>query len=254
MLSVIPIPAFQDNYIWLIRNAHAAAVVDPGDARPVLDYLQREQLQLVSILNTHHHPDHIGGNKELLARFDVPVYGPRHESIASVTHPLVQGEQIVLPFLAAEFMVLDVPGHTAGHIAYYGVNSLFCGDTLFGCGCGRLFEGTPAQMWTSLQKLASLPDDTRVYCAHEYTLANIAFALAIDPRHPALLARAAEAGQKRAQGLPTLPSTIALEKATNPFLRCTDPSVVEAASQHAGRALTDPTSVFAELRAWKNHF
>jgi len=254
MLTVISIPAFQDNYIWLIRDAHAAAVVDPGDAGPVLEYLQREQLQLVAILNTHHHADHVGGNAALLARFDVPVYGPRQESIQSVTHPLTQGGEVMLPTPAATFTVIDVPGHTAGHIAYYGANSLFCGDTLFGCGCGRLFEGTPTQMYSSLQKLALFPDDTRVYCAHEYTLANIAFALALEPRHPALLARADAARKTRAQGMPTLPSSIALEKATNPFLRCTDPAIIQAASLHAGRDLSDPVSVFTELRAWKNQF
>jgi len=254
MLNVIPIGAFQDNYIWVIRNAHFAAVVDPGDAAPVLDYLRRERLQLAAILNTHHHPDHVGGNAELLAHRSVPVFGPSRESIATVTRPVSEGDTVDLPEPAARFAVLDVPGHTAGHIAYYGANSLFCGDTLFGCGCGRLFEGSAAQLYASLQKLAKLPGDTAVYCAHEYTLANIAFARVVDPHNRELLEREARDAAARARGLPTLPSTVMLEKATNPFLRCDDPAIMEAASAAAGKALSDPAQVFAVLREWKNRF
>jgi hydroxyacylglutathione hydrolase len=254
MLSVIPIGAFQDNYIWVIRNAQFAAVVDPGDAAPVLDYLRRERLQLAAILNTHHHPDHVGGNAELLAHYPVPVFGPSRENIATVTRPLIEGDTVDLPELAARFAVLDVPGHTAGHIAYYGANSLFCGDTLFGCGCGRLFEGSAAQLYASLQKLAKLPDDTAVYCAHEYTLANIAFARTVDPHNLELLEREARDTAARARGLPTLPSTLALERATNPFLRCDEPAIVQAASAAAGKTMGDPAQVFAVLREWKNRF
>jgi hydroxyacylglutathione hydrolase len=254
MLNIIPIRAFQDNYIWVIRNAGFAAVVDPGDAAPVLDYLSRERLQLAAILNTHHHPDHVGGNAELLAHSPVPVFGPCRENIATVTHPLSEGDVVELPELAARFAVLDVPGHTAGHIAYYGANSLFCGDTLFGCGCGRLFEGSAAQLYTSLQKLAKLPGDTAVYCAHEYTLANIAFAKAVDPHNRELLQREARDAATRTRGLPTLPSTLALEMATNPFLRCGDPAVMETASAVSGGVLSDPAQVFAVLREWKNRF
>jgi len=254
MLNVIPIKAFQDNYIWVIRNGRIAAVVDPGDAAPVLEYLRRERLQLTAILNTHHHPDHVGGNAELLAHYPVPVFGPSRENIATVTRPLNEGDTVDLPELAARFAVLDVPGHTAGHIAYYGANSLFCGDTLFGCGCGRLFEGSAAQLYASLQKLAKLPGGTAVYCAHEYTLANIAFARAVDPDNPELQEREARDQAARVRGLPTLPSTLTLESATNPFLRCDEPAVMAAASAVAEKALSEPAQVFAVLREWKNRF
>ncbi|MDD5241167.1 MAG: hydroxyacylglutathione hydrolase [Sulfuricella sp.] len=250
-MKIIPIPAFEDNYIWLICEGRHAAAVDPGEAGPVLDYLERHGLGLVAILNTHHHGDHTGGNEDLLRHTAVPVYGPRHENIPGLTHPVGAGDTVQLPELFANFSVLDVPGHTAGHVAYYGANSLFCGDTLFACGCGKLFEGTPAQMAASLHKFAALPDETRVYCAHEYTLTNIDFAKSVEPANAALLQRETRDRQARQQGLPTLPSTIALEKATNPFLRCDQPAVIEAASRHVGHALNDPVSVFAVLRKWK---
>lgn len=250
-MKIIPIPAFDDNYIWLIRNEHHAAAVDPGDAEPVLAYLDRHGLRLTAILNTHHHGDHTGGNEELAQRTHVPVFGPRGEKIPALTHPVGEGDIVRLPELGAEFTVFDVPGHTAGHVAYYGVNSLFCGDTLFTCGCGKLFEGTAAQMHASLQKLAALPDETAVYCAHEYTLTNILFAKSVEPANAALLEREADAVRTREAGLPTVPSTILLEKQTNPFLRCWEPAVAEAASRHAGLALDEPASVFAALRKWK---
>ena len=253
-VSVVPIPAFKDNYIWLIRNQRYAAVVDPGDASPVLNYLRREKLELAAILNTHHHADHVGGNAGLLREFPVPVYGPRNESIPNVTHPLAEGDRVSVPLLGLEFGVLDIPGHTAGHIAYYGANLLFCGDTLFACGCGKLFEGTAQQMYSSLEKLSNLPDATLVYCGHEYTLANIQFAKAADPQNAALLKREANVRELRERGMPTLPSDIRLEKATNPFLRCNNPEIVRNASRAAGRALNDPVSVFASIREWKNNF
>lgn len=250
-MKIVPIPAFEDNYIWLICEGHLAAAVDPGDAEPVLDYIGLHGLQLEAILNTHHHGDHTGGNKDLLKHATVPVYGPRHENIPGLTHPVGAGDIVRLPGLLTDFSVLDVPGHTAGHIAYYGAKSLFCGDTLFACGCGKLFEGTPAQMAASLQIFAALPDETRVYCAHEYTLTNIEFAKTVEPANAALLQRETRDRLAREQGRPTLPSTISLEKATNPFLRCDQPAVIEAASRHAGHALNDPVSVFAALRQWK---
>ncbi|HXZ96299.1 MAG TPA: hydroxyacylglutathione hydrolase [Burkholderiales bacterium] len=253
-VSVVPIPAFKDNYIWLMRNQRYAAVVDPGDASPVLNYLRREKLELAAILNTHHHADHVGGNAGLLREFPVPVYGPRNESIPNVTHPLAEGDRVSVPLLGLEFGVLDIPGHTAGHIAYYGANLLFCGDTLFACGCGKLFEGTAQQMYSSLEKLSNLPDATLVYCGHEYTLANIQFAKAADPQNAALLKREANVRELRERGMPTLPSDIRLEKATNPFLRCNNPEIVRNASRAAGRALNDPVSVFASIREWKNNF
>lgn len=255
MTEIIPVPAFEDNYIWLICSGRDAVAVDPGDAAPVLEYLARHSLRLAAILNTHHHRDHVAGNAGLLKRFgNMPVFGPRGESIAGVNRPVAEGDTVAIAAPSLRFGVLDTPGHTAGHIAYYGADMLFCGDTLFGCGCGRLFEGTPAQMTASLQKLAALPDDTRVYCAHEYTLANIRFALAVGPDNAALRQRETSARQARANGLPTLPSTLALEKRTNPFLRLDEPAVAEAASRFAGRRLDDPASVFAALREWKNRF
>ena len=253
-IQVTPIPAFQDNYLWLLDNGRTAAVVDPGDAEPVLRHLQTHQLALSAILVTHHHGDHIGGVADLLARYQVPVFGPAGEDIPDLTFRLREGDSITVPGLGLAFSVLDVPGHTAGHIAYVGNGMLFCGDTLFACGCGRLFEGTAAQMAASLAKLAALPGDTRVYCAHEYTLANIRFAEAVEPGNSALRERKVREIQKREKGIPTLPSSIALECDTNPFLRGTAPEVVAAAERAAGRKLRQPQEVFGALREWKNHF
>lgn len=254
MLKIFPIPAFDDNYIWAIHNTHELVVVDPGEAEPVLDFLKKEKLQLTAILITHHHGDHIGGNRELLKHFDIPVYGPAHETINTVTHPLEEGEEVLLPQLPLKLQVMNIPGHTAGHIAYYGANHLFCGDTLFGCGCGRLFEGTPEQMYISLQKLAQLPDETEIYCAHEYTLANIRFAKAVEPLNSDIIRRFEHDQHLRNQGKPTLPSTISMEKLTNPFLRCTEPAVIAAASTYKKTTIPDTVSVFAAIREWKNNF
>ena len=256
MTPIIPIPAFRDNYIWLLREGRHAAVVDPGDAAPVLAYLDANGLELAAIIATHHHGDHVGGIPDLLRRFDVPVYGPAQEAIPGRTHALGQGDAIVVPGIGVAFDVIDIPGHTAGHIAFYsaGQEILFCGDTLFAAGCGRIFEGTPAQMWASLSKLAALPGTTRVHCGHEYTMANLRFAAAVEPANPDLPARTAREQAKRDAEVPTLPSTIADERATNPFLRAGVPGVATAASAHAGRALTNLVDVFAELREWKNGF
>ena len=257
MPSIIPIPAFRDNYIWLIREGGSAAVVDAGDAAPVIAYLERERLKLTAILATHHHNDHVGGNVALLERWPVPVFGPAHETIPGRTHALREGDRVDVPGIEATFDILDIPGHTAGHIAFVGTvadPTLFCGDTLFAVGCGRLFEGTPAQMWSSLGKLAVLPPETRVFCGHEYTLANIRFALAVEPDNQALIARETRETERRARGEPTLPSTIAEERATNPFLRAALSNVKAAAEAHAGRTLDDDVASFAEIRAWKNAF
>src|SRR3954469_10890044 len=186
---IVPISAFKDNYVWTLRNERYAAVVDPGEARPGLAYLRRENPGLAEILATHHHPDHVGGIAELVRHYRVPVFGPKNEPIATLTHPVSEGDRISVPELAMQFEVLDIPGHTRAHIAYYGAGALFCGDTLFACGCGRLFEGTAEQMYASLQKLRSLPDATRVYCGHEYTLANIGFAKTVEPGNERLAAR-----------------------------------------------------------------
>jgi hydroxyacylglutathione hydrolase len=254
MLRVEPVPAFADNYIWVIHDDAHAVVVDPGDATPVLRYIEAEGLRLTAILCTHHHHDHVGGVEELMRRNPVPVYGPATENIPTVNRPLADGERVVLPELGAAFDVMAIPGHTRGHIAYVGQEMVFCGDTLFAVGCGRLFEGTPTQMHASLQKLASLAPDTRVYCGHEYTLANIRFALVANPGNVALRERDQVARATRAEGRPTLPSSIALEIATNPFLRCTDPEVAGGAQAHAGTVLENPVQVFAALREWKNGF
>ena len=251
---MIPLNAFKDNYIWTLRDARHAAVVDPGEARPVLEYLAREKLALAAILATHHHADHVGGVAELLERRKVPVYGPKREPIPTLTRPVGEGDTVEIAELGVSFSVLDIPGHTRAHIAYYGVDSLFCGDTLFACGCGKVFEGTPEQMVASLAKLAALPDSTKVYCGHEYTLANIRFARAVEPGNAELAAREARVARLREAGKPSLPSTLGEERRTNPFLRCAEPPVVESADKYLGGRAGDPVRVFAAIREWKNRF
>ena len=256
ILSVLPVPAFDDNYLWLIHNGESAAIVDPGDAAPVLAALAALKLKLVAILLTHHHADHIGGVAKLLLHGRVPVFGPHSDSITGITTRVGEGDQVTITELSLTLSVLNVPGHTLDHIAYSTAQPawLFCGDTLFAGGCGRLFEGTPTQMAQSLSKLASLPDDTNVFCAHEYTLANLRFALAAEPENPALIARIANEQAKRERGEPTLPTTIGLEKATNPFLRCQQANIV-ARLQASGRLEgNEPVATFAALRKWKDKF
>ncbi len=259
-LTIFPVPAFQDNYLWVIDDGKDAVVVDPGDAAPVLAYLDARGLTLRAILITHKHHDHIGGVDTLLEHFDVPVHGPAHEAIASVDHPHEGGETVHIAAPAMTLRVIDVPGHTAGHIAYFlgagaaGAPRLFCGDTLFSCGCGRLFEGTPAQMLASLDALAALPPATLVHCTHEYTLSNIRFALAVDPDNEALQAWHREATALRDAGRPTLPTTLAQERVTNPFLRSDAPAVIAAAETHSGRTSLSREGVFAAVRGWKDTF
>lgn len=256
MPPVLHVPAFKDNYIWLIRGdaRDHVAIVDPGDAAPVFAFLEQRRLTPAAILCTHHHGDHVGGVPDLLSRYDVPVYGPGGEHIPDVTHPLGEGDRVELPALNVEFRVLDIPGHTAGHIAYVGGEMLFCGDTLFSAGCGRLFEGTAEQMHASLTKLADLPGATAVYCGHEYTVANLRFALAVEPQNADARGHLTRAEALRTGGEPTLPSTIGLERRINPFLRSAIPTVRQAAESQAGQALDSPTSVFAVLRRWKDDF
>ncbi|VVD87520.1 hydroxyacylglutathione hydrolase [Pandoraea anhela] len=259
-LTVFPVPAFQDNYLWVVDDGKDAVVVDPGDAAPVLAYLESRGLTLRAILVTHKHTDHIGGVDTLRERFAVPVHGSAHEAIACVDHPHNGGETVHIEAPSMTLQVIDVPGHTAGHIAYFlragaaGAPRLFCGDTLFSCGCGRLFEGTPAQMLASLDTLAALPPATLVHCAHEYTLSNIRFALAVDPDNQALNAWHQEASALRAAGRPTLPTTLAQERATNPFLRSDAPAVIASAEAHADQASLSREAVFATVRGWKDSF
>jgi hydroxyacylglutathione hydrolase len=255
-MKLIPLPAYVDNYIWMLHDGQQALVVDPGDAEPVILALQREGVHLQGILVTHHHADHTAGVDRLRQVTGAPVFGPAHEPMPEPLQRLVGGE--VVRLLGLEFQVLDVPGHTAGHIAYFcpSVDAsplLFCGDTLFSAGCGRLFEGTPEQMLASLDQLAALPDATRVCCTHEYTLSNLKFALEIEPGNAQLVAYNAHCQALRAQGQPTLPSTLALERQINPFLRSRQPTVVAAARRFDARGV-DQAGTFATLREWKNQY
>jgi len=260
MFSVSLIPAFKDNYIWLLTCGQRAAVVDPGDAAPVLARLEADGLTLEAILITHHHADHQGGVTALVERWQPMVFAPASESITGCNRPLSGGESIEI--LGQKLDVMAVPGHTLGHLAYYAPGALFCGDTLFGAGCGRLFEGTPAQMAASLERIAALPDKTLIYCAHEYTEANLRFALAVEPENPAVQARVAKVAALRAAGLSSVPSTLAEEKASNPFLRCGEPAVVVAGMQHAAAkgfsasvaVDRSKTAIFAAIRDWRNGF
>lgn len=256
MTAVLHVRAFKDNYIWLIRGRTpgAVAVVDPGDAAPVLEALVHEHLAPAAILCTHHHNDHVGGVEELLERYDIPVYGPAREDIPSLTQRLSGGDRIRLNALDLEFDVIDVPGHTAGHIAYHGHGLLFCGDTLFSAGCGRLFEGTAEQLHDSLTRLAALAPDTAVYCGHEYTAANLRFALTVEPDNTDARKHLLHAQALCASGVPTLPSTVGLEQRINPFLRTTSPFVRQAVSKWAGRAPVSDVETFAFLRRWKDGY
>lgn len=264
-LVVTPLPALADNYIWLLQRGAYAVVVDPGEAAPVRAALAARGLKLAAILVTHHHADHQGGVAELAGEWagnrspgrgatgGAAVYAPLVESITGVTHPLAGGETLALAALLSEMRVLAVPGHTRGHLAYLIDGYLFCGDTLFGAGCGRLFEGSPQEMQASLARIAALPDETRICCAHEYTAQNLRFAAAVEPCNPAIAERVAATAALRAAGQASLPSTLALEKASNPFLRWSEPEVIAAARAH-GAAADDPVAVFAALRAWRNDF
>jgi hydroxyacylglutathione hydrolase len=256
MLNVLTVPAFQDNYLWLIHDGRHAAVVDPGDAAPILAALADNGLALAAILLTHHHADHVGGVPALLERFNIPVFGPRADGIPHVTWPLSEGDAVVVPELDLTLDVFDVPGHTRGHIAYYSKENdwLFCGDTLFAGGCGRLFEGTPGQMANSLEKLASLPDQTQIFCAHEYTLANLRFANEVEPDNMHLKLRIQHEQAKRDRGTPTVPSTIGIEKSTNPFLRFREPHVADRLISRGLVSTREPIAVFAALREWKNSY
>lgn len=260
-LTLTPLPAFDDNYLWLLDNGHEALVVDPGDAAPVAAALDARGLTLAGILLTHHHADHVGGVNALRSRLAGPIYAPANETMPEPVQRVHGGNTVEV--LGLRFAVMDVPGHTAGHIAYFAAEVpgadplLFCGDTLFSGGCGRLFEGTPAQMHASLQSLAALPPETRVCCAHEYTLSNLRFAQEVDPANAALAAYTAWCQAELAAGRPTLPGRIGTEARINPFLRCSEPALRDAARRHAPLKLPaapSPVDVFASLREWKNGF
>lgn len=252
MLTLKPLPAFEDNYIWVLHDNHHAIAVDPGDPAPLVAYLDANQLTLTAVLITHHHRDHTGGNTVLRQRYNCAIYAPENPRIPGTTHTLHGGDTLRLTTPELHFDILATPGHTLDHISYVGQGSLFCGDTVFGCGCGKLFEGTPAMMAASLDSILTLPDATRVCCAHEYTLSNIDFAKTIDGTNQALLERERLDRDARAHGRPTLPSSLALEKATNPFLRFHDPDMIAFATQFLNRPDPNPPEVFGAIRAAKD--
>lgn len=256
MLEVNAIPALSDNYIWIVSTGDSqhVAVVDPGEATPVAEYLARHGLEVGAYLITHHHGDHVGGLAALLRDHPAPVYGPATEAdkIGDIDHRVTGGDRFTLDFLDTAFEVIDVPGHTLGHIAYVGADVLLSGDALFRGGCGRVFEGTHTQMQTALARLKALPDETRVFGGHEYTQKNLAFAQAVEPDSPDIAAAITEVDALRAAGQPSLPGRLAEEKRINPFLRWDDEGVRAAASRHAGRELTNPGEIFGALRDWKD--
>ncbi|MBA54758.1 MAG: hydroxyacylglutathione hydrolase [Pseudomonadales bacterium] len=259
MLTLHPIPAFTDNYIWCLHDNQSAYVVDPGQADPVLDYLHDRSLALKGILITHHHWDHVSGIDALMEEYPgIPVWGPANETIPGRTQSLTEGDLVTLNW-DIQLQVFEVPGHTLGHIAYYGAdtplgNLLFCGDTLFSSGCGRLFEGTPEQMHRSLQKLTVLPPDTKVCCTHEYTTSNLAFAQAVEPYNQDIQERVSAVSALRGRNLPSLPSTLDLELKVNPFLRVTESTVLESLREKCGQRPANEVDSFAKLREWKDSF
>ncbi len=253
---IVPIPALEDNYIWMMVNtqAHTALIVDPGEAAPVFDYLKQHHLELAGILLTHHHWDHTNGVPELLRHYEVPVIASMQNQSPHVTRRVSDHEQFSVHAEFPMLTALAIPGHTLDHTAYYVGDALFSGDTLFGGGCGRIFEGTPEQMYASLQKLSALPERTQIYCGHEYTLANLGFAIIVEPNNPLIAQRIATSSALNEQNTPTVPSLLREEKNTNPFLRCDILEVQQSVSAHMGRELNEVVEVFAALREWKNRF
>lgn len=256
MIQILRVPAFNDNYIWLLtdKDYQFAYAVDPGDALPVQEVLAQNDITLKGILITHHHFDHTGGINQLKNQYSVPVWGPKNSTIAEIDHPLSEGDKVKLKDLAITLNILEVPGHTLDHIAYYSEPVLFCGDTLFACGCGRLFEGTPEQMLKSLNKIYQLPCDTVVYCAHEYTQANIDFALAADPNNKALKLRDETTRFHRKGNVATVPSSLYQEQATNPFLRSHELSLKKSIETYSNQTDLSEQEVFALTRKWKDNF
>jgi hydroxyacylglutathione hydrolase len=260
-IKVSMIKAFSDNYIWAISSnlGQKMALVDPGDADVCINFIEQEQMQLSSILITHHHADHIGGINKLVEycknkQWPLTIYGPESENIPHCDVALNDSHTVKLADVDLEFSIIDLPGHTSGHIAYLSQDNLFCGDTLFSGGCGRLFEGTPSQMLSSLEKLSALPECTRVYCAHEYTQANLNFALTVEPCNTELVHYYNQVLQKREQGIATIPSSIMLENKINPFLRCNEPSLMTSAAEFSSNKVNNKLQTFTIIRAWKDNF
>jgi len=260
-IIVTPIKAFTDNYIWAITSGTSqhVALVDPGDAQVCINHIEKNNLILSTILITHHHPDHTGGINELVnyvknKQQPLAIYAPKNEDIIHATNKLIEDDEVILPDIGIAFNIIDLPGHTLGHIAYYGNDMLFCGDTLFSGGCGRIFEGTPQQMFFSLNKLKDLPERTRLYCTHEYTLANLEFALTVDPTNLELIEYYNRVKQLRVENKISLPSSILKEKQINPFLRCHDLNIQQSAFEHSSEALADDLAVFTQIRRWKDKF
>lgn len=260
MLDITPIKAFSDNYIWMIsrKGEQSAFLVDPGDGQVALQAITDAGLKLAGVLITHHHPDHIGGLTVLLAEGDIPVYGPHNPGIPQITHRLKGGDTLTV--LGSQFSVMEVPGHTLDHIAYFGSGSgtdspvLFSGDTLFAGGCGRIFEGDPAMMHKSLSSLRELPESTQIYCGHEYTMGNLDFALAVEPGNQQLVERISFDQERRDRDIPTVPSSLGSELATNPFLRWDQAAVINSVAGKLAAERDSDTEVFAAVRAWKDNF
>jgi hydroxyacylglutathione hydrolase len=253
-MKIEAISTLKDNYVWAVIDKvnHTALIVDPGAAKPVIDFLKQHRLSVIAILVTHHHWDHTNGIIELLDQYPAPVYGPANETIPELTHPVKENSQLHIKGYPHEVTVIEIPGHTSGHVAYLTDGNLFCGDTLFSAGCGRLFEGTAEQMAASLGKITSLPDETKIYCAHEYTLKNLGFAELVEPGNEAIRQRLQKVKELRDKDLPSLPSTLRDEKETNPFLRCEVEEVKGSVEKHAGEKLEDAVAVFRALRKWKD--
>jgi hydroxyacylglutathione hydrolase len=256
MLTIQAVPAFNDNYIWFIQEpaSRNLLIVDPGDAEPVIEAIEQQQLNPVALLITHHHSDHIAGIDKLVTHYNIPVYGPKYEAIPTLTHLLTACDNLTINSAFPPMTVLEIPGHTKGHIAFLIDGNLFCGDTLFAAGCGRLLGGTAEQLHASLQLIASLPEQTKIFCAHEYTQANLRFAACVDPNNTEIKQRIADTDALIMNGKPSLPSLLTLELKTNPFLRCQQPDIIQAAQQFSGNQLLGSQAVFTTLRAWKDQF